>query len=79
MLNRNFAPEQDNSKLLRKAGEASGGSYQIYLKEAFTQFAWELVEQIVLEKHDSKAARIFRFLNFLLVVILCLISVLQVN
>lgn len=52
--------EQDNSKLLRKAGEASGGSYQIYLKEAFTQFTWELVEQIVLEKHDSKAARIFR-------------------
>ncbi|XP_050299952.1 DNA-directed RNA polymerase III subunit RPC3 [Anthonomus grandis grandis] len=55
--------EQDNSKLLRKAGEASGGSYQIYLKEAFTQFVWELVEQVVLEKYDSKAARIFRLVK----------------
>ncbi|KAF7281002.1 hypothetical protein GWI33_005269 [Rhynchophorus ferrugineus] len=55
--------EQDNSKLLRKAGEASGGSYQIYLKDAFTQFVWELIEQIVLEKYDSKAARIFRLVK----------------
>ncbi|XP_030745567.1 DNA-directed RNA polymerase III subunit RPC3 [Sitophilus oryzae] len=54
---------QETSSLLRKAGEASGGSYQIFLKEAFTQFAWELVEQIVLEKYDSKAARIFRLVK----------------
>ncbi|CAG9762004.1 unnamed protein product [Ceutorhynchus assimilis] len=55
--------EQDNSRLLRKVGEASGGSYQIYLKEAFTQFAWELVEQTVLAKYNSKAARIFRLVK----------------
>lgn len=55
--------EQDNSKLLRKAGEASGGSYQIYLKDAFTQFVWEVIEQVVLEKYDSKAARIFRLVK----------------
>ncbi|XP_066146496.1 DNA-directed RNA polymerase III subunit RPC3 isoform X1 [Euwallacea fornicatus] len=55
--------DQDNSKILRKAGDASGGSYQIHLKEAFTQFAWEVVEQVVLEKLDTKAARIFRLVK----------------
>nr|CAH7743465.1 unnamed protein product [Callosobruchus chinensis] len=55
--------EQDSSNLIRKSGEASGGSFQIFLKEAFTQFAWEIVEQCVLEKFDSKAARIFRLVK----------------
>ncbi|XP_018579458.1 DNA-directed RNA polymerase III subunit RPC3 [Anoplophora glabripennis] len=55
--------EQDSSKLIRKSGEASGGSFQIFLKEAFTQFAWEVTEQCVLEKFDSKAARIFRLVK----------------
>ncbi|KAJ8980898.1 hypothetical protein NQ317_011198 [Molorchus minor] len=55
--------EQDSSNLIRKSGEASGGSFQIHIKEAFTQFCWETVEQCVLEKFDSKAARIFRLLD----------------
>ncbi|XP_060530225.1 DNA-directed RNA polymerase III subunit RPC3 [Cylas formicarius] len=55
--------EQDNSKLIRKAGEASGGSYQIYLKEGVTHLIWELIEQIVTEKFDTKAARIFRLIK----------------
>lgn len=55
--------EQDSSNLIRKAGEASGGSLQIYLREAFDQFAWEIIEQIILEKFDSKAARIFRLVK----------------
>ncbi|KAJ3659248.1 hypothetical protein Zmor_010949 [Zophobas morio] len=55
--------EQDNSQLIRQGGEAGGGSLQIFLKEAFVQFAWETVEQIVLEKFDSKAARIFRLVK----------------
>lgn len=55
--------EQDNSGILRKAGEASGGSYQIYIKKIFTQLSWEVIEQIVLEKFDSKAARIFRLVK----------------
>ncbi|KAL1509170.1 hypothetical protein ABEB36_003948 [Hypothenemus hampei] len=55
--------EQDNSRLLRKAGEASGGSYQIHLKETFTQLVWNLIEQVILEKHDTKAARIFRLVK----------------
>lgn len=59
----NFLPEQDSSNLIRKSGEASGGSFQIYLKEAFTQFAWEVIEQYIMEKFDSKAARIFRLVK----------------
>ncbi|XP_008192282.2 DNA-directed RNA polymerase III subunit RPC3 [Tribolium castaneum] len=55
--------EQDSSKLIRQSGEAGGGSFQIFLKETFTQFAWETVEQIVLEKFDTKAARIFRLVK----------------
>lgn len=55
--------EQDSSKLIRQAGDAGGGSFQIYLKETFTQFAWEIVEQIILEKFDTKAARIFRLVK----------------
>lgn len=55
--------EQDASNVLRKAGEASGGSYQIFMKEIFTILAWEVVEQVVLEKFDSKAARIFRLVK----------------
>ncbi|XP_056647996.1 DNA-directed RNA polymerase III subunit RPC3 isoform X1 [Diorhabda sublineata] len=55
--------EQDSSNLIRKSGEASGGSFQIYLKEVYTEFAWEIVEQCVMEKFDSKAARIFRLVK----------------
>lgn len=55
--------ENDSSNLVRKSGEAGGGSFQIYLKEAFTQFAWEAVEHCILEKFDSKAARIFRLVK----------------
>lgn len=33
------------------------------MKEAFNQFAWEIIEQCILEKFDSKAARIFRLVK----------------
>ncbi|KAJ8969386.1 hypothetical protein NQ314_001785 [Rhamnusium bicolor] len=60
----NPVPILEIKDLLKKqTREASGGSFQIYLKEAFTQFAWEIVEQCVLEKFDSKAARIFRLVK----------------
>lgn len=55
--------EQDSSQIIRKAGEASGGSFQIFMKETFEKFAWETVEQMVLEKYDTKAARIFRLVK----------------
>jgi DNA-directed RNA polymerase III subunit RPC3 len=53
----------DSSNLIRQAGEAGGGSFQIFLKETFTKFAEETVEQVVLEKFDTKAARIFRLVK----------------
>ncbi|KAK9870251.1 hypothetical protein WA026_006338 [Henosepilachna vigintioctopunctata] len=55
--------EQDPSQIIRKSGEASGGSFQIQLKEAYNQIAWEIVEQVILEKFDSKAVRIFRLVK----------------
>lgn len=33
------------------------------MKEAFSQFAWEVIEQYIIEKFDSKAARIFRLVK----------------
>lgn len=55
--------EQDSSGLLLKAGEAGGGSFQLNMKQIFTILAWEVVEQVVLEKFDSKAARLFRLVK----------------
>ncbi|XP_018336281.2 DNA-directed RNA polymerase III subunit RPC3 isoform X2 [Agrilus planipennis] len=55
--------EQDYCKMIRKFGEAGGGSYQIYLKDIIIHLVWETIEQIVLEKFDSKAARIFRLIR----------------
>ncbi|XP_044749477.1 DNA-directed RNA polymerase III subunit RPC3 [Coccinella septempunctata] len=55
--------EQDNHDIIVKAGEASGGSFQIHLKKAFTVLAWEVVEQVILQKFDSKATRIFRLVK----------------
>lgn len=49
--------------MVRQSGKASGGSLQIYVKEAFTQFSWEIIEQCILEKFNSKAARIFRLVK----------------
>lgn len=55
--------EQDNHHIVVRSGEASGGSFQIHLKKAFTALAWELVEQVILQKFDSKATRIFRLVK----------------
>ena len=44
-------------------GEASGGSFQLNMKQIFNNFTWEICEQIVLEKFDTKAARIFRLVK----------------
>lgn len=58
-----FFLEQDSSCFINKIGEASGGSFQLCMKQIFTIFAWEICEHIVLEKFDSKAARIFRLVK----------------
>ncbi|XP_031340811.1 DNA-directed RNA polymerase III subunit RPC3 isoform X2 [Photinus pyralis] len=55
--------EQDATGIIRKVGEASGGSFQVEIKHIFTQLTWEAVEEIVNEKFDSKASRIFRLVK----------------
>ncbi|KAK4887292.1 hypothetical protein RN001_003563 [Aquatica leii] len=55
--------EQDSTGIIRKVGEASGGSYQIEMKHIFNQLVWETIEHIVNEKFDSKASRIFRLVR----------------
>lgn len=55
--------EQESKNLIRKAGDAGGGSVQVDIKGIFNQLAWETIEQIVLEKFDTKAARIFRLVK----------------
>lgn len=55
--------EQDCCNVILKVGEASGGSYQINMKQIFTVLAWETIDQIVLERFGSKAARIFRLIK----------------
>lgn len=55
--------EQDTNSFIVKVGEASGGSYEINMKQIFTTLAWEVVEETVLEKFDTKAARIFRLVK----------------
>ncbi|KAF2879491.1 hypothetical protein ILUMI_26686 [Ignelater luminosus] len=55
--------EQDGNNIIQKAGEASGGSFQIEMKKIFTQLTWEIMEQLVNEKFDTKASRIFRLVK----------------
>ncbi|KAF5304576.1 hypothetical protein FQA39_LY09627 [Lamprigera yunnana] len=55
--------EQDTTGIIRKVGEASGGSFQIQMKDIFIQLTWELIEHVVNEKFDSKASRIFRLIK----------------
>ncbi|KAF5308243.1 hypothetical protein FQR65_LT06236 [Abscondita terminalis] len=55
--------EQDTTGIIRKVGEASGGSYQIEMKHIFNNLIWETVEHVVNEKFDSKASRIFRLVK----------------
>lgn len=54
----------DESRFISKVGDASGGQYAINLKNAIEQLTWATIETIVLEKFDTKAARIFRLVYF---------------
>lgn len=55
--------EQGNTKLISQSLEGGGGSLQIHLKEIFNSFALETIEQLIVEKFDAKAARIFRLVK----------------
>lgn len=55
--------EDDESKFISKVGDASGGQYAVNLKNAITQLCWVTLENMVLEKFHTKAARIFRLVR----------------
>lgn len=54
---------EDESEFVAKAGDAAGGQYIIRLKHAVEQLAWAALELLVLERFDTKAARIFRLVR----------------
>ncbi|CAK9804650.1 DNA-directed RNA polymerase III subunit RPC3 [Anthophora plagiata] len=55
--------EEDTSQFLKRVGDSGGGQYSVNMKEAFKQLAWTTLENIVMERFGSKAARIFRLVR----------------
>lgn len=55
----NFS-EEDSCQFIKKVGDSSGGQFSINMKEAINQLAWATIENIVMERFGSKAARVFR-------------------
>lgn len=55
--------EEDTSQFLKRVGDSGGGQYSVNMKEAFNQLAWTTLENIVMERFGSKAARIFRLVR----------------
>ncbi|XP_017892612.2 DNA-directed RNA polymerase III subunit RPC3 [Ceratina calcarata] len=55
--------EEDTSQFLKRVGDSGGGQYSVNMKEAFTQLAWTTLDNIVMERFGSKAARIFRLVR----------------
>lgn len=61
MFNKYIIPEEDSSQFMKRVGDSGGGQYSVNMKEAFNQLAWTTLENIVMERFGSKAARIFRY------------------
>lgn len=55
--------EEDSSQFIKRVGDSGGGQYSVNMKNAFKQLAWATLENIVMEKRGSKAARIFRLVR----------------
>ncbi|KAJ8676608.1 hypothetical protein QAD02_012395 [Eretmocerus hayati] len=55
--------EEDSSGFIQRVGDSGGGQYMVNMKEAFHQLAWSALENIVMERFGSKAARIFRLVR----------------
>ncbi|XP_063227901.1 DNA-directed RNA polymerase III subunit RPC3 isoform X2 [Bacillus rossius redtenbacheri] len=55
--------EEDSSCFVSKVGDSAGGQYSVNIKYAFLELTWTTVENIVLERFGSKAARIFRLIR----------------
>ncbi|XP_012279984.1 DNA-directed RNA polymerase III subunit RPC3 isoform X2 [Orussus abietinus] len=54
---------EDPCHFISRVGDSGGGQYSVNMKEAFEQLAWATLENIVLERFGSKAARIFRLVR----------------
>lgn len=63
VLDKLFILEKDTSQFLKRVGDSGGGQYSVNMKEAFNQLAWATLENIVMERFGSKAARIFRYIR----------------
>ncbi|OXU26186.1 hypothetical protein TSAR_007003 [Trichomalopsis sarcophagae] len=55
--------EEDSSQFIQRVGDSGGGQYSVNMKEAFHQLAWAVLENVVMERFGSKAARIFRLIR----------------
>ncbi|XP_014224628.1 DNA-directed RNA polymerase III subunit RPC3 [Trichogramma pretiosum] len=55
--------EEDSCKFIMRVGDSGGGQYTVNMKEAFHQLAWATIENVVMERFGSKAARIFRLVR----------------
>nr|CAD7408582.1 unnamed protein product [Timema cristinae] len=55
--------EEDLSKFISKVGDSAGGQYSVNIKNSFTELTWTTIDNIVLERSGSKAARIFRMIR----------------
>ncbi|XP_046394930.1 DNA-directed RNA polymerase III subunit RPC3 [Ischnura elegans] len=55
--------EEDSSKFVDRCGDGGGGQYCVNMKNAFIQLAWVTIENIVVERLGSKAARILRLVK----------------
>lgn len=54
---------EDESGFIVKTGDSGCGQYVIRLKHAISELTWAAIELIVLERFDTKAARIFRLIR----------------
>ncbi|CAD6237379.1 GSCOCG00002279001-RA-CDS [Cotesia congregata] len=54
---------EDSRRFVKRVGDSGGGQFSIDVKEIMSQLAWATVENVVLERFGSKAARIFRLVR----------------
>lgn len=55
--------DQDTSNFIKRVGDSGGGQYSVSVKNAFHELAWVTLDNIVMERFGSKAARIFRLVR----------------